>query len=143
MPFVPVPRRNPETGRCEVQRSVRDSLGIPRTIQVVTVVNGAARAQTKHLTRRKRSKESSFAGNTRRVGPIENETNIEEGKLRGATGTTTPILDAPVTFIPGFLAPEIADKQTRDIARGTPLGAPYQLDVPIPRMEVWVKLLQS
>ena len=31
MPFVPVPRRNPETSRCEVRKSVRDSFGVPRT----------------------------------------------------------------------------------------------------------------
>jgi hypothetical protein len=34
---------------------------------------------------------------------------MEEGELKGAMGITTPILDAPVTFIPGFLALEIAD----------------------------------
>lgn len=34
---------------------------------------------------------------------------MEEDELKGAMGNTTPILDAPVTFIPGFLAPEIAD----------------------------------
>jgi hypothetical protein len=56
MPFVPVPRRNPETSNCEVWKSVRDSSGVPRTIEVVTVVKGVARAQravddlTKHLT---------------------------------------------------------------------------------------------
>jgi hypothetical protein len=56
MPFVPVPRRNPETSHCEVRKSVRDSFGVPRTLEVVAVVKGVARAQgaigdfTKHLT---------------------------------------------------------------------------------------------
>jgi hypothetical protein len=45
----------------------------------------------------------------RRVGAVENEPNMEEDELKGAMGNTRPILDAPVTFIPGFLAPEIAD----------------------------------
>jgi hypothetical protein len=55
-PFVPVPRRNPETSLCEVRKSVRDSSGAPRTIEVVSVVKGVARAQravddfTKRLT---------------------------------------------------------------------------------------------
>jgi len=44
-----------------------------------------------------------------RVEPVEDEPNIEEGELKGAMGNTTPILDAPVTFIPDFLVPEIAD----------------------------------
>ena len=53
---MPVPRRNPELSNCEVRKSVRDSLGVPRTIEVVAVVNGVARANrdvddfTKHLT---------------------------------------------------------------------------------------------
>jgi hypothetical protein len=34
---------------------------------------------------------------------------MEEDELKGAMGNTTPILDEPVTFIPCFLAPEIAD----------------------------------
>jgi hypothetical protein len=56
MPFVPVPRRNPETSRCEVRKSVRDPSGVPKTLEVVAVVKGVARAQgaidgfTKHLT---------------------------------------------------------------------------------------------
>jgi len=51
-----VPRRNPKSSDCEVRKSVRDSLGIPRTIEVVAVVKGIARAQaviddfTEHLT---------------------------------------------------------------------------------------------
>jgi len=51
-----VPRRNPETSHCEIRKSVRDSLGVPRTIEVVVVVIGVARAQraiddfTEHLT---------------------------------------------------------------------------------------------
>ena len=44
-----------------------------------------------------------------RVEPVEDEPNIEEGELKGAMGNTTPILDVPITFIPGFLSPEIAD----------------------------------
>jgi hypothetical protein len=56
IPFVPVPRRNPETSTCEVRKSVRDSSGVPRALEVVTVVKGVARAQrvvddfTEHLT---------------------------------------------------------------------------------------------
>jgi hypothetical protein len=42
MPFVPVPRRNPETSQCEVRKSVRDSSGVPRTLEVVAVVKGVA-----------------------------------------------------------------------------------------------------
>jgi len=45
IPFVPVPRRNPETCHCEVRKSVRDSSGVLRTIEVVAVVQGVARAQ--------------------------------------------------------------------------------------------------
>jgi hypothetical protein len=51
-----VPRGNPETSHCEVRKSVRDSSGVPRTLEVVTVVKGVARAQgavddfTKRLT---------------------------------------------------------------------------------------------
>jgi hypothetical protein len=53
---VPVPRRNPEVSPCEVRKSVRDSFGVPKTLEVVAVVKGVARAQravddlTKHLT---------------------------------------------------------------------------------------------
>jgi len=53
---VPVPRRNPETSNCEVRKSVCDPSGVPRTLEVVMVVKGVARAQaaiddfTKHLT---------------------------------------------------------------------------------------------
>ena len=62
MPFVPVPRRNPETSHCEVRKSVRDPLGVPRTLEVVAVVKGVARAQgavddfTKHLTEDEKKK---------------------------------------------------------------------------------------
>jgi len=62
MPFMPVPRRNPETSRCEVRKSVRDSSGVPRTLEVVAVVKGVARAQravddfTKHLTGEEKKK---------------------------------------------------------------------------------------
>jgi hypothetical protein len=53
---VPVPRRNPETSPCEVRKSVRDSFGVPRTLEVMAVVKGVVRAQaavddfTKHLS---------------------------------------------------------------------------------------------
>jgi hypothetical protein len=53
---VPVPRRNPETSLCEVRKSVRDPSGVPKTLEVVAVVKGVARAQravddfTNHLT---------------------------------------------------------------------------------------------
>jgi hypothetical protein len=56
MPFVPGPRRNPETSHCEVRKSVRDSFGVPRTLEVMAVVKGVVRVQravddlTKHLT---------------------------------------------------------------------------------------------
>jgi hypothetical protein len=56
IPFVPVPRRNPETSNCEVRKSLRDSFGVPRTLEIVAVVRGVVRAQrviddfTKHLT---------------------------------------------------------------------------------------------
>jgi hypothetical protein len=62
MPFMPVPRRNPETSHCEVRKSVRDSSGVPRTLEVVAVVTGVARAQktiddfTKHLTEDEKKK---------------------------------------------------------------------------------------
>jgi hypothetical protein len=45
IPSVPVPRRNPETSPCEVRKSVRDSFGVPRTLEVEAVVKGVARAQ--------------------------------------------------------------------------------------------------
>jgi hypothetical protein len=54
--FVSVPRRNPETSCCEVRKSVRDSSGVYRSIEVVAVVIGIVRAQaavehrTQHLT---------------------------------------------------------------------------------------------
>jgi hypothetical protein len=35
-------------------------------------------------------------------------------------GNTTPILDAPVAFIPGFLAPEIADTTLAALLAGLP-----------------------
>ena len=56
IPFVPVARRNPETSDCEVRKSMRDSLGVPKTLEVVSVAKGVARAErsidefTKHLT---------------------------------------------------------------------------------------------
>ena len=50
--FVSVPRRNPETSYCEVRKSVRDSSGVLRPIEVVAVVIGVARAQAavEHFT---------------------------------------------------------------------------------------------
>ena len=62
MPFVPVPRRNTETSDCEVRKSVRNSFGVPRTLEVVAVVKGVARAQgviddlAKHLTEEEKKK---------------------------------------------------------------------------------------
>ena len=79
---MPVPRRNPETSHCEVRKSVRDSSGVPRTLEVVSVVKGVARAQravddfTKHLTEEEKKSGSSFAGNTRRVGSIQSEGSV-------------------------------------------------------------------
>jgi alkylated DNA repair dioxygenase AlkB len=76
------------------------------------------------------------------VGSVENEPNIEEGELKGAMGNTTPIVDAPVTFIPGFLAPEIADTTLAALLAELPwerrISRMYGKDVPVPRMEVWV-----
>jgi hypothetical protein len=42
---VPVPRRNPELSNCEVRKSVRDSFGVSRTLEVVSVVKGVERAR--------------------------------------------------------------------------------------------------
>ena len=76
------------------------------------------------------------------MGSVENEPNIEEGELKGAMRNTTPILDATVTFIPGFLAPEIADTTLAALLAELPwerrISRMYGKDVPIPRMEVWV-----
>jgi hypothetical protein len=64
--LVPVPRRNPDTSYCEVRKSVRDSLGVARTIEVVTIVKGVARAQaavdelTKQLTEDQRKSGAFF-----------------------------------------------------------------------------------
>ena len=44
MPFMPVPRRNLQTSNYEVWKSLRDSFGVPRTLEVVAVVKGVARA---------------------------------------------------------------------------------------------------
>jgi len=54
IPSVPVPRRNPETCYCEVRKSLRDSSGVLRTLEVVAVVIGVARAQAavEHFTQR-------------------------------------------------------------------------------------------
>ena len=63
MPFVPVPR-NLETSRCEVRKSVSDSSGVPRTLEVVTVVKGVARVQraVDDLTRRKEERNLLLLG---------------------------------------------------------------------------------
>jgi len=45
IPFVSVPRRDPETSYCEVRKSVRDSSGVLRPIEVVAVVIGVAKAK--------------------------------------------------------------------------------------------------
>jgi len=45
MSSVPVRRRNPETSLCELRKSMRDSSGVPRTLEVVAVVKGVARAE--------------------------------------------------------------------------------------------------
>ena len=67
---------------------------------------------------------------------------MEEGELKGAMGITTPILDAPVTFIPGFFAPELADTTLTALLAELPwerrISRMYGKDVPVPRMEVWV-----
>jgi hypothetical protein len=76
MPFLPVPRRNPETSHCEVRKSVRDSFGVPRTLEVVAVVKGVARAQgaigdfTKHLTEEEKKSGIFFCWEytSRRIG---------------------------------------------------------------------------
>jgi hypothetical protein len=75
MPFVPVPRRNPETSNCEVRKSVRDSSGVSRTLEIVAVVKGVARAQgaidgfTKHLTEEEKKSGIFFGWEyTRRIG---------------------------------------------------------------------------
>jgi hypothetical protein len=43
MPLVP--RRNPETSLCDVRKSVRNSLGVAKTIEVVRVVRGVSAAK--------------------------------------------------------------------------------------------------
>jgi hypothetical protein len=61
---------------CEVRKSMRDSLGVPRTIEVVAVVKGVARAQaaiddfTKHLTEEEKKSGIFFCWEytSRRVG---------------------------------------------------------------------------
>jgi hypothetical protein len=52
--FVSVPKRDPKASYCEVRKSVRDSSGVLRTIEVVAVVKGVARAQAavEHFTQR-------------------------------------------------------------------------------------------
>jgi len=75
-PFVPVPRRNPETSQCEVRKSVRDSSGVPRTLEIVAVVKGVVRAQgaiddfAKHLTKDEKKKGIFFCWEytSRRIG---------------------------------------------------------------------------
>jgi hypothetical protein len=87
MPFVPVPRRNPETSRCEVRKSVRDSFGAPRTLEVVAVAKGVARAQaaiddfTKHLTEEEKKSGIFFCWEctSRRIGG--EPWNIADGQV--------------------------------------------------------------
>ncbi len=43
MPIVP--RRNPDIAPCEVRKSVRNSFGVARTIEVVATVIGVAQAK--------------------------------------------------------------------------------------------------
>jgi hypothetical protein len=77
MPLVPVPRRNQETSPCEVRKSVRDSFGVPRTLEVVAVVKGVAWAQgavddfTKHLTEEEKKSGIFFCWEyaSRRIDP--------------------------------------------------------------------------
>lgn len=40
-----VPRRNPRNSDCEIRKSVRDSFGVPRTIEVVAIVKGVDQAE--------------------------------------------------------------------------------------------------
>jgi len=59
-------------------------------------------------------------------------------------GDTTPILDAPFTFIAGFLAPEVADTTLAALLAGLPwerrISRIYGKDVRVPRMEVWSRI---
>jgi hypothetical protein len=66
MSLMPVPRRNPETSHCEVRKSVRDSFGVPRTLEVAAVVTGVARAQRAidELTKRHRRCAKQSIGDT-------------------------------------------------------------------------------
>jgi hypothetical protein len=70
-----------------VRKSVRDSLGAPRTIEVVAVVKGVTRAQrtvdefTKHLTEEEKKSGIFFAGNTRRVRSVENDSTGRDRKI--------------------------------------------------------------
>jgi alkylated DNA repair dioxygenase AlkB len=63
-------------------------------------------------------------------------------RSRMSRGNRTPILDVPITFIPGFLSPEIADTTLAALLAELPwerrIGRLYGKDVPVPRMEVWV-----
>jgi hypothetical protein len=79
MPLVPVLRRNQETSPCEVRKSVRDSFGVPRTLEVVAVVKGVAWAQGAVDDLQKQG--IFFAGNTRRVGSVENGPNVTHAVL--------------------------------------------------------------
>ena len=63
----------------------------------MAVVKGMVRAQqtiddfANICRKRKRNQESSFSGNTRCVGSVEDEPNIEEGELKGAMIAIDPL----------------------------------------------------
>ena len=63
-------RRNPEITHCEAHKSVRDLSGVPRTIEVVALVDGVARAPraandfTRHLTEEEKKSGIFFTENT-------------------------------------------------------------------------------
>jgi alkylated DNA repair dioxygenase AlkB len=57
-------------------------------------------------------------------------------------GKPTPFLDAPVRLVPGFLAPEIADRALEallaELSWERRICRIYGKDLAVPRMEVWV-----
>jgi alkylated DNA repair dioxygenase AlkB len=65
---------------------------------------------------------------------------FQEGLI--SSGQRTRGVDAPVIYIPGFLAPEIADTTLVMLLAELPwerrISRMYGEDVPVPRMEVWV-----
>jgi hypothetical protein len=76
-----VPRRNPKTSDCEIRKSVRDSLGVPRTVEVVAVVKGVDQAEaavsefTERLTGEEKSAGIFFCWEyaSRRRAPTESK----------------------------------------------------------------------